>query len=150
MRVWESAINFFWLLSGLAVCVYSQQLGLMGDFGPGSGFFPLLAGASLSTCGAALLMVKSARIPPDTTFWTDVISGGRVLRLVIVLLGMIVLMPWLGFTISALIATPLMMRVVSGASWVLGCTVSVVSIVSIHLIFVTFLHTPMPRGPLGF
>ena len=150
MRAWESAINLFWLLTGLAVCVYSQQLGLMGDFGPDSGFFPLLAGLSLSVCGAALLLAKSTRIPDETVFWTDSISGGRVVRLVIVMLGLIVAMPWLGFTISALIATPLMMRVVSGASWILGATVSVVSIVTIHLIFVTFLHTPMPRGPLGF
>ncbi|MGE0314435.1 MAG: tripartite tricarboxylate transporter TctB family protein [Lautropia sp.] len=150
MRVWESAINLFWVLIGLAVCVYSKQLGLMGDFGPDSGFFPLLAGMILTACGAVLLVAKSTRVPGSEVFWVDGVSGGRVVRLILVMAAMIAAMPWLGFTLSAILATPLMMRVVSGASWLLGAIVSVVSIVSIHLVFVTFLHTPLPRGPLGF
>ena len=149
MQRLETAINVIWLLGGVAVCAYSLQLGLMGPFGPDSGYFPLLAGIVITLSGAGLLLVKTARAPA-TVFWPDADSRTRVLRLLGVMTGMLAAMPYLGFTLSGLLAIPLMMKAVGGCTWLYAFVVAIVCCALIHLTFITMMQTPLPRGLLGF
>lgn len=146
----ETVINLLWILAGGAVCAYAVQLGLSDAFGPGSGLFPLLAGIAMALAGTGLLLAKSQRIPPGTRFWTEPGAAIRVSTLVALLVGFLLLLPWLGFVLSGLMATPLMMQTVERTSWLFAVVVGWAATVAIYILFVPVLHTQLPRGPLGF
>lgn len=149
MRRAETALNAVWLVGGAAVCVHSLQLGLIGDQGPGSGLVPFAAGFIVAACGVAMLLSHGARIEPGAAFWLDAQGRGRALRLVGILVAMLLAMPYAGFTLSALVSVPLMMRAVGGCSWLYAFTVALAAALTIHLVFVTLLQTPLPRGLVG-
>lgn len=150
MQRFETVISVAWLLLGSAVCVYSIQLGLTSPFGPGSGFFPLLAGLVIAGAALGLLFAPSSRIPSGTVFWPDFGGGRRAVILLAILVVMLALMPYAGFLLAALLTTPLMLRAVGDCSWRFAAGVGVSASVGVHALFAVLLGTPLPRGPFGF
>jgi putative tricarboxylic transport membrane protein len=150
MQRLETTINVGWVLLGSSVCIYSVQLGLMGPFGPDSGFFPLLAGLTILASSACLLLTKAARRSAGAVFWPDTASRNRVLGLLLIMIAMFAAMPYLGFALCGCIATPLMMRAVGDCSWRYAIAVGIIASLSIYVVFVLMLQTPLPRGPFGW
>jgi hypothetical protein len=146
----ETVINLLWILAGGAVCAYAVQLGLTDAFGPGSGLFPLLAGLAMAIAGVGLLVAKSHRIPEGSRFWTERGAASRVTTLVSLLVAFLLALPWIGFVLAGLMATPLMMQTVERTSWLFAVVVGWSATVAIYVLFVPVLHTQLPRGPLGF
>lgn len=146
----ETVINLFWLLLGVAVCAYAVQLGLTGSFGPGSGLFPMLAGIALAASGACLLALKGHRIPEATTFWEEEGAAGRVFPLLAILVALLIALPWLGFVISGLLATPLMLRTVERVPWWFAILIGWSATCIIYVLFALILKTQLPSGVLGF
>lgn len=150
MQRFETVINLGWLLLGVAVCAYALQLGLFGDFGPGSGLFPMLAGIAIALAGMGLLFARGQRVPEGSVFWQDAGAAQRVLPLVGLLVGFLVALPWLGFVLCGLIATPLMLRTVERVPWWFALAVGWSATLAIWVLFALVLRTQLPRGPMGF
>src|SRR5918993_2271519 len=55
LKMFERALNVFWIAFGAAAAAHAYTLGLVGSSGPESGLFPLLASVIVTGSGAALL-----------------------------------------------------------------------------------------------
>jgi hypothetical protein len=146
----EPLLNLFWILSGVAICVYSFRLGVFGRNGPESGFFPMLAGAVMGIAGVALFLTRNARVETARHFWPEHGSAQRVSLVLGGLVLMTLLMRFAGFLTAAVIMMPLLLRAIEGRSWRFAIAVGVVSAGIVFFLFDTMLGTLLPRGPLGF
>ncbi len=154
----DAAVSLFWVLLGIALCWSSTQLGLSDPSGPGSGLFPFLAGLLVLGSGVGLLVrhvvtggqpAPGEEIAPQ--FWEAPGAPFRVVVLILVVGGMIVAVPWLGFALAGAIGLPILFRVIAPEkSWVTAIITGIIAAGSMHLLFAVALGTPLPRGSLGF
>lgn len=154
----DAAVSLFWVLLGIALCGSSMSLGLSDASGPGSGLFPFLAGL-LVLAGGVGLMVRhvvtgGGHAPGEeiaTQFWEAPGAPFRVAVLVVVVGGMIVAVPYLGFALAGVLGLPILFRTIAPEkSWVSAVITGIIAAGSMHLLFTVALGTPLPRGPLGF
>src|SRR6056297_1485540 len=117
MRRIELTVAAFWMVLGMAVCSQALQLGLYGDFGPGSGFFPLLSGIILAVSAAILMFAKSHHLPDGAQLWTSHAAMIRVVTVVGLMAVLIFLMPIAGFLLAGCLVTPVMIKTAGGARW---------------------------------
>src|SRR5215510_8700311 len=54
-KMFERALNAFWILLGAAAAAYAWTLGLVGPSGPESGLFPFIAAMIIVGAGVVLL-----------------------------------------------------------------------------------------------
>lgn len=148
MRIIELTVAGLWFSIGLAVCAQSIQLGLIGDFGPGSGFFPLISGVILVVSAGALVFAKSHHLSADAQFWSSPAAAMRAIAVVALMAVLIFLMPIAGFLLAGCLATPLMIKVAGGARWWMAFTVGIGAPTAIYYLFVEALNSPLPRGIL--
>jgi hypothetical protein len=154
----DAAVSLFWVLLGIVLCRESVALGLSDASGPGSGLFPFLAGLLMLGGGAGLLvrhvLTGGGRAPGEDIvpeFWPAPGAAFRVGALVVVIAGMIVAVPYLGFALAGMIGLPVMFRIIAPeASWIAAVAVGGIAAACIHLLFAVALGTPLPRGPFGF
>jgi hypothetical protein len=154
----DAAVSLFWVLLGIVLCRESVALGLAGPDGPGSGLFPLLAGLLMLGGGAGLLarhaLTGGGHAPGEDIvpqFWPAPGAALRVGALVLVIAGMIVAVPYLGFALTGVVGLPILFRVIAPeASWLIAIVVAGTAAACIHLLFAVALGTPLPRGPFGF
>jgi hypothetical protein len=154
----DAAVSLFWVVLGIALCWGSLGLGLSDPGGPGSGLFPFLAGLLMVGGGAGLLLrhlltggghAPGEEIAPR--FWSVPGAPFRAAALIVVVGGMIVAVPYLGFALSGVLGLPILFRVIAPEkSWFAALSVGAVAAASIHVLFAIVLGTPLPRGPLGF
>lgn len=148
-------LSLFWVFFGLALAQQSLALGLGGPGGPGSGLFPLLAAILIILGGAGVLLRDLVRGVPEgeltPRFWMARGAALRIGLLVLVMTGMILAVPKLGFALSGAIGLPLLFRTIAPRSrWWFALLVGIVAAGIVHLLFAILLGTPLPRGPLGF
>jgi len=148
MRSLEIGLVVFWLLLGVAVCVQSLQLGMMGPFGPDSGFFPFIAGTVLALSAIPVIVSRGRDIPRGRVFWGGRGEALRVLSVLALMVILIALMPHAGFLLSGCLVTPVMIRAVGGSSWVLALSIGFGAPVATYFLFVDVLNSPLPRGLL--
>lgn len=159
MAALNAGLNLFWLLLGAGIAWQSVLLGLSGPGGPGSGLFPLIAGAMIAAPGVAMLVAQAVRgggaamrgeeLTPR--FWMLQGAALRVALMIAVCTGMIAGIPYLGFAVTGAIGIPLLFRTVEPDSpWWFAILVGLGAAAAVHLIFAVALGTPLPRGPWGF
>ncbi|NGM22549.1 tripartite tricarboxylate transporter TctB family protein [Roseomonas stagni] len=154
----DAAVSLFWVLLGIALCWSSKELGLSDPSGPGSGLFPFLAGLLVLAGGVGLLVrhvvTGGQPVPGEeiaAQFWEAPGAPFRTAMLIIVVAGMIIAVPWLGFALAGVIGLPILFRVIAPEkSWMAAIVTGVIAAGSMHLLFAVALGTPLPRGPLGF
>jgi hypothetical protein len=154
----DVTISLFWLLLGLALCQQSAGLGVVGPDGPGSGLFPLLAGALMAAGGAGLMLrhvlTGGGHAPGEEIaerFWLAPGGAFRAGALVAVLALMVVAVPHLGFAVTGALCLPVLVRVIAPeTAWWKAILVGLVAAALVHLLFAVALGTPLPRGLLGF
>lgn len=155
MQALNIGLSLFWVLFGLALAQQSRALGLGGPGGPGSGLFPLLA-ALLIILGALGVLFQDLRrgSPSDEVaerFWMARGAAMRVGLLILVMVGMMLAVPHLGFALSGALGLPLLFRTIAPHSpWWFALLVGAIAAAVVHLLFAVLLGTPLPRGPLGF
>ncbi|UPY36277.1 tripartite tricarboxylate transporter TctB family protein [Sediminicoccus sp. KRV36] len=155
MAALNIGLSLFWVLFGLALAQQSLALGLGGPGGPGSGLFPLLSALLIIMGGAGVLLRDLRRAGPNEElaerFWMARGAALRVGLLILVMTGMILAVPSLGFALSGAIGLPLLFRTIAPHSpWWFALLVGAVAAAIVHLLFAVLLGTPLPRGPLGF
>lgn len=125
------------------------------EFAPGPGFAPVW----LSVIGIALSLVvagnawRAARRPreqgKDDSDLLDRAGLGRVGATLLGLVGMVVLVPWLGLVVSLFVFLLYLTLAVQRLSLPVGTGASVATVIFIYFVFVRFLGVPIPTGPLG-
>jgi hypothetical protein len=146
----DRAFMVLWVLLGLGVCVNARALGVLGRSGPDSGFFPMVTGVLILGSGVALLLTRD----PDTAgnerfFELGRDSAIRVLLVSGALLGMIVLIPHIGFLLTGILVVPLLLRAIDERSWAFCIGVGALGATAIVLLFSRVLNVPLPVSALG-
>lgn len=113
---------------------------------PGPGFYPLAVG--LFGAAVALAWVVTALRRPRAGAGLPPGEGrGRVLVAIALLLGFCLALPWLGYPLTALLFTGLLLRALGGR-WPAAVAIAVASALLSYWIFGPVLGVPLPRGVL--
>jgi putative tricarboxylic transport membrane protein len=135
---------------GLLAAVVYLGLAVRMPFGemdqPGAAVFPIVVGvilalASLATLREGWQMNRNAQI--------DLPAGvglGRLAGLIGLLLGYVVVLPWLGQIVSSMVFCAVLMRVLSGLGWTRIVVYSAIIAIGLYALFVRLLQVPMPLG----
>ena len=137
-------------VSGIT-CVLSYQLGLRSIRNPGPGLIPFGVAAILGFMSIGLSV--RGLFGSKNGFQSGPVFKGVNWRRVVValggLLGYGMTFNFLGFRLCTFSLMVLLLGVVGRQKWWLTFTVSVITVIFAHLIFVVWLGCPFPAGPLG-
>jgi hypothetical protein len=148
MRTLEFLFNALWLLLGFGICAVSIQLGLFGSYGPGSGLFPLIAGAAIAGGGVLMLAQRGGELAEEPFFPAGA-SPRRVVVALAIMAAMIAALPSIGFNAVGIVGMPLLLRTIGSPSWLFAGLFGLASTASVYLVFDRLLGMPLPRGPIG-
>lgn len=132
----------------------SRRLPLMSEFGPGSGFFPvilslLLALLSLTILFQAWWKNRHVRTPKET----PKILGPEKKKYFIYL-GLFfafgLFFEKLGYSLSMVLFLGFILKYVEKQSWKTTCGMIIISGLVSYFLFVKFLAVPLPEGLLSF
>lgn len=152
-RVVEQIFNAFWVLFGIGICIQSTRHGLWDPAGPGGGFIPFLTGLLIGVTGLFLFLgelSKGAKKEEAGKFWENRIAMKRVLFLVASLCFMALIMLKLGFLLTSVLVTILMIRLMEPKKWITIILTSIGSCLLIYFLFKSVMQINLPRGFLGF
>jgi hypothetical protein len=140
--------------AGLLLSIGYTGMSLQMPFGemsmPGAALFPIVVGvlllvSSLSTIWEGLKMEQAELVEIPT-------GAGR--KRLLILIGAMFLyfiaLSWLGFIISSVLFTVVLMRTLSDSGYTRILVYSLIMSFAIYGGFVYLLKVPMPRGVLGF
>jgi putative tricarboxylic transport membrane protein len=117
---------------------------------PGPGVFPgivavIMILASLTTVWAGWKMDRAVHVD-----FPDGKDRKRLVCMIGLLLGYILLLPWLGQIIVSMLFGVLFLRLLSDLGWLRILVYSFLISIAIYVVFVVLLSVPMPRGALVF
>ncbi len=119
-----------------------------GGSGPEAGYFPLRIGIVLVVASLVVLIREALRPAGDAVLIAGV-AGGRLALFVLPLVGLVAIVPWIGFYLAAfaylLVAVGLVGRVRWGRTLAIALGTPVVLFVAFEFAF----RAPLPKGPLG-
>jgi putative tricarboxylic transport membrane protein len=94
-------------------------------------------------------VVTSLRRAPAAAGGAPVIGDtrARVAAAAALLLGFCFLLPWIGYPLSALVFTGLLLRALGGR-WMAAAAIALASALVSYYVFATVLGVPLPRGVL--
>lgn len=145
----ERALNVIWVLVGIVTMTNAWSIGLIGSMGPDSGLFPMICGVIITGCGAMLLAFPKRNhvIRPD---WPKRVALLRIIGVVGGLMTMAILLPYLGFAISAALTTFVLLQTVERSKPIESIVVTVVSVGFVIYVFDHLMGMTLPRGPWGW
>ena len=149
----EQVFNLFWILLGIGICIESVREKLWSASGPGSGFMPFLTGVLIVLIGCVMLVgkrSKDAKGEGEEKFWNNPATRNRVFFLLVGLCAMAFLLPRLGFLLTSILITVMMIRVLEKKKWTTTWAVSLASGLAIYFLFQFLMQIRLPRGFLGF
>lgn len=117
---------------------------------PGPGLFPIMIGALFVVAAVGLLVETRRGRSEDVVHWP---YPRYALRLVLVLVASVlylVLLPIIGQLLAGALLCALLLIALNMRRWWVVLIVSVVSSVTIYVLFSTVLGVPLPRGPFDF
>jgi putative tricarboxylic transport membrane protein len=123
---------------------------------PGAGFFPVAVGSFLCVVAGALVVVAWQRqgataAPATAATRVERSARGRVAAAMVGLIGFCVLLPWLGYAVTAFLFVALLLRTLGTNRWTIIVLAAVVSAAASYYLFAVLLAVPLPRGDLlGF
>lgn len=141
------------ILFGLWLVRSGMQMGIMQGYVPGAGLFPVLIGCGI----AALSLINLIRAFAGFEKLSPGMSRKAMLQalaIILILVGVVILVPFLGLTLSTFIAMIMAGTVIQHKRnfrfAVLLLSVSLVTAVGCRLLFQGMLNVPVPTGILGF
>ena len=152
-RVVDQIFNTFWILFGIGICIQSIRHQLWSPAGPGSGFIPFLTGLLIGGMGLLLFLSERSKDPKKEEtekFWKNPIAVRKVFYLVGSLCIMALIMLKLGFLLTSILVTILMIRVIEPKKWMMVTFTSIGSCVLIYSLFQFLMQIKLPKGFLGF
>jgi putative tricarboxylic transport membrane protein len=148
-RGWIVASLVFLGLFGFAIW-QSLLLPLIDELGPGPGFFPL----ALAGLGGVLSLVLVAQTmrepegPGGEALMPDREALSRILAIVVVLAGAAFLLDWLGWRMTAVLVTAILLPALGARSPISIIAVSLAAGFGVFHVFYYWLKVPLPVGAL--
>ena len=127
-----------------------RQYAYWGENGPGPAFLPFWVGLVLALL-ATMLLVGAVRSRDAGAPWlpdrTGLLRIGLVLGATIAYVG---LLGVLGMTLATVLFLVVLVRWPDRQPWPVAISVAVAVAAANYLVFVRWLHVPLPEGPFGF
>lgn len=139
------AVALAFLAGSALYLVQATRLPLGSAEQPGAGLFPLLVGAFLLAASAAHLL-QDLRRSPGTPLLPSAETGRRVMGVVAALGAFCLLLPWLGYGVTALGLLLAVLRLFGLARWGMTAAVALVATVASYYLFAVVLGVPLPAG----
>lgn len=139
------AVALAFLAGSALYLVQATRLPLGSVEQPGAGLFPLLVGAFLLAASAAHLL-QDLRRSPGTPLLPSAETGRRVMGVVAALGAFCLLLPWLGYGVTALGLLLAILRLFGLARWGMTAAVALVATVASYYLFAVVLGVPLPAG----
>ena len=130
---------------------FAMAYGIQPD--PEADLFPFLTGLLIGASGFLLFLSECSKVSKKEEtgkFWENPIAMKRVFYLVGSLCLMALIMLKLGFLLTSVLVTILMIRVIEPKKWITVIVVSVGSCLSIYFLFKSLMQINLPKGFLGF
>jgi putative tricarboxylic transport membrane protein len=142
----------FFLGVGLFFSFYGRTVEVGTWNEPGPGFMPFWCGVLLAGMGASLFIGSFKRkewkkMPP---FFPRADSWKRVLLGFFSMVGYLLLLDRLGFTLTTFFFVAFLLKAIFPQSWARTLIVASATAILSRLIFINFLETQLPLGFLGF
>jgi putative tricarboxylic transport membrane protein len=137
------------LLLAAGYLALSTQYSFGALYQPGARVWPTIVGLML-VAASLFVLWEAWRMAPSERFTLPAGAGAwRVVVMIALLAGYFAAMNFLGQFIASTLFCVLFMRLVSPLSWPRLVAASLAITVVLHLVFVTLLKIPMPKGLLG-
>ena len=158
----DLALGIFSILGGIIILILTkvQGLELVKSAKMGPGFFPMVCGIAIIGCGILLLLelnTQNRRAKTDEAEAAEMEKGvldPRELRNLLVFavlgIGVLLLSKYIGLLTSLGLCVIAYLKIQGKDSWLKSISIGVCMVVFLYLVFVLFLHVPVPKGPLGF
>jgi putative tricarboxylic transport membrane protein len=135
---------------GVYIAVASSRLAYVSEHGPGPGFVPLWLGIGLTVLALSLVAIDLARPAIEQIRQSGNWPVARALGGWIAVMGGIILLPRLGFSLSLALLTIFLVVVLDRRSFWIALGVAFGLALSFYVVFVLALGLPLPSGPWGF
>lgn len=152
MRRAELWVSLAFVLLGIIVIADSIRLGFMwGMSGPESGFFPFYLGVGVVISSGIVFFNVFTRYKKEGVGKPLMPPGAlkSILWVLIPSTGMVVIMELVGLHIAAALYLLFYMRAVGKIGWVTTLLVSIISPLSLYVIFDKLFLIPLPQGLWG-
>lgn len=139
--------NFLWFILACAVTLESWRLGFGTLVGPGPGFVPFLAAATLgilAIVGLIQAFLEKGGAPSP-------FRGADIVKILLVNLFLVVgvlLWDWIGFIPVTLVLLVFMFRVLKPIGWLRALVAATATMVFTWVLFVKLLGLRVPQGSL--
>lgn len=144
----DSVLGLVFALSGLAILSQALMLHPLPGMNVGPGLFPSIVGFGMALMGAGLAVQGwLTRGDPDEDDAPPLLTWFAA-GVVAVLIGAILLIPFLGFLIAGTIFS-IAVVLMSGGRWLPALVFSPIATGAIYALFTMGLRVPLPRGFLG-
>ena len=144
----DISLLFFIVLS-VAICLESYKLRIGNPSAPLPGFFPFLTGVLLGGISGGKLLISLCSPKAGDRLEIKIVCS-RVLPLSVGLLGYVVLMDVVGFSLGTFSFVFLVLQRIEAKAWWIAALVAAGILFSIQLIFQVFLGVQLPGGFIGF
>ncbi|MDQ0221140.1 tripartite tricarboxylate transporter TctB family protein [Peribacillus cavernae] len=142
-------IGLIMLLFAGTIFGISLSYDLYSDLGPGPGLFPAWLSGFLIILSLFYIWES---IKKEVILLQKILPKGKGKKKVLTLLGSIVLFiliaPYIGFTMAAIVM--LFMILIAEFKWYWGVGISTAISILLFLVFDSFLHVPLPVNAFGF
>ena len=150
------------IVLGAAILILTkvQGLELVKSAKMDPGFFPMVCGIAIIVCGILMLLelnTQNRRAKTDEAETAEMEKGvldQRELRNLLVFavlgIGVLLLSKYIGLLTSLGLCVIAYLKIQGKDSWLKSIIIGVCMVVFLYLVFVLFLHVPVPKGPLGF
>lgn len=158
----DLALGILAVLAGIIILILTkvQELQLVKSAKMGPGFFPTICGIAITICGILILLelwlstAKAKKSGAENEELSSNIFDIHELRnlLMFVVLGTFVLFlsKYLGLLLCLGLCVIAYLKVQGKEPWLKSIIIGVCMVIFLYLVFVLFLHVPVPKGPLGF
>jgi putative tricarboxylic transport membrane protein len=134
---------------GVYVAIASSRLAYVSEHGPGPGFMPLWLGIGLIVLALTLIAVDLARPAIDRLPKSGNWPVARALSGWLAVMGSIILLPRLGFSLSLALLTIFLVILDRRSVWA-ALSVAFGLALGFYVVFVLALGLSLPAGPWGF
>ncbi|MBI4241014.1 MAG: tripartite tricarboxylate transporter TctB family protein [Candidatus Rokubacteria bacterium] len=145
MRQLPLATALAFLAGSILFLVQAARIPLGSTEQPGPGLFPVLVGAFLLAVGVAFLL-QCLREGRAAVALPAAGARRRVGVVGVALSAFCLLLPWVGYTVTALGLVIVLLRVFGMARWTLTAAVAIVATAASYYLFAVILGVPLPAG----
>jgi putative tricarboxylic transport membrane protein len=135
---------------GVYIAVASSRLAYVSENGPGPGFMPLWLGVGLIVLALSLIGIDLARPAAERIRKSGNWPVARALGGWLAVMGGIIVLPRLGFSLGLALLTIFLVVVLDRRSFWTALSVAFGLALSFYVVFVLALGLSLPSGPWGF